>query len=98
MVFTPADFAAPKREDHDDAEVFIRKIPASTPNSVEERGETAPRNHQAAPESFKMRRDFMDHEYPDWVDDLPPWRNPDQKGETYLYVWQQHTARIRGHH
>lgn len=37
-------------------------------------------------------------EYPDWMDDIPPWRNPNDKGGIYLYVWQQHESRMRGHH
>lgn len=49
-------------------------------------------------ESFRRRPSFTDEEYPEWLDDLPPWRNPDPGGDTYLYVWQQHRARIRGHH
>ncbi len=37
-------------------------------------------------------------EYPDWMDDIPPWRNPKGTGSVYLYVWQQHESRMRGHH
>lgn len=102
MVFSVADFMGPRRESQDEPEVFIEEIPdrevqerpVSAGYPVYQPQEPAPER----PESFRRQKEFMDHEYPEWVDEVPPWRNPDAKGETYLYVWQQHQARIRGHH
>jgi hypothetical protein len=102
MSFSVADFSPPRRDSQDDVLVFIEEVPyrkdPEKPVSVREAVYQPQEPVPDKPESFRRQKDFMDHEYPEWVDDTPPWRNPDARGDTYLYVWQQHQARIRGHH
>lgn len=98
MSFSVRDFASPASFEEVESEVDSRQVhPNDTQDSqqvwvpqVSGRTETT--------HTSRYPRKFMDEEYPEWVDDIPPWRNPDPGGEKYLYVWQQHEARIRGHH
>lgn len=61
--------------------------PVSAPSLASTNGETT-----------RVPRAFMDEEYPEWTGENPPWRNPDPRGPSYLFVWQQHGSRISGHH
>lgn len=98
MVFSVADFGPPRRGDEGEGEVFIHAVDQARRVSATLSPENADPVVEHTAESFQRPRSYMDHEYPEWLDDLPPWRNPHPSGGTYLYVWQQHQARIRGHH
>lgn len=98
MVFSVRDFGPPPRETEEPDPVYVEQVPdVHVPKQRKDEVSTVSKPPETA-QCFSRPKNFMDHEYPEWVDDLPPWRNPDPKGDPYLFVWEQHQARIRGHH
>lgn len=93
MSFSVSDFRLPKNEtwNHEEEKAFVEQL-------KHRKQEKPPTQQRDTPEPPRLPIQRDRTEYPEWIDDLPPWRNPDQKGNRYLYVHEQHPARIRGHH
>lgn len=92
MILTVSDFAPPRTPDWSEEDAKILRFPVRKmePETQEDIFNT--------PKPVPRRPLLREDEYPEWLDDVPPWRNPDPKGNPYLFVWEQHAARMRGHH
>jgi len=71
-----------------------RNTTAASPAVVSNHREDVDTSMERAPRA----RWFSEDDYPQWQEDVPPWRNPDPKGSRYLFVSEQHGYRVRGHH
>lgn len=88
-----ADFQLPRNEswDYEEEKKFTDQPVVSAP-------EPEPKKTDTPAEVTRLPIQRNTYDYPEWIDDIPPWRNPDPRGNTYLHVHEQHPARIRGHH